>query len=165
MSSRLAAVPVHTEKSTDPRFCGRLRRLILVSAVVLGLITLLAGVTTDAPPVAVGMLAAGWVLMPTLLYAGLDRPRLRYLLAVPATLVAAGLISVLAHLEGGPVAQMGWWLITAGALYGGGLGIWFWYRWMPVPEALDDPFSPGRIVLISIHVALIVVGVAMVIGG
>jgi hypothetical protein len=50
-------------------------------------------------------------------------------------------------------------------LFGGGLGSWFWYRWMPVPEQLDDPFAPRRIALIVTHIALVVVGMALIIFG
>lgn len=153
------------EMSADPRFRRRVRRLVVVSAVMLGAITLLAALGTDARPVAIGMLASGWLLMPTLLYASMDRPRLRYLLALPATLVAVGLVMVATGLEGSAGATTGWWLITAGVLFGGGLGTWFWYRWMPVPPSLDDPFAPGRIALIALHVALIVVGMGLVIIG
>lgn len=156
-----AARPVWREMSDDRRFRGRLRRLIAISAVMLGSITLLAVTSADPSALVVAMLAAGWVLMPTLLYAGLDRPSVRYLLVVPATLVTAGLVSVALH---GPLeSAVGWWVITAGVLFGGGLGAWFWYRWMPVPDQFDDPFSSGRIALIAIHVALIVVGIFLVI--
>jgi hypothetical protein len=41
---------------------------------------------------------------------------------------------------------------------GGGLGLWLWYRLLPVPAALDDPGSPGRWLLIGVHVALVVGG-------
>lgn len=163
MIGLLTNAPVSTEMSTDPRFCARLRRLVLVSSVMLGLITLLAALSSEAPPLVIGLLALGWILMPTLLDASIERPHLRYLLALPATLVAGGLISVAIRFEGEPGAQAGWWLITAGVALGGILGAWFWFRWMPVPERLDDPFSPGRIALITAHVALIVIGVALVI--
>jgi hypothetical protein len=41
------------------------------------------------------------------------------------------------------------------------LGLWFWYRLLPVPASLDDPFSPGRWTLIAVHIAAIVVGVVL----
>ena len=49
----------------------------------------------------------------------------------------------------------------AGILLGSVLGLWFWYRVLPVPAALDDPFSPGRWTLIGIHIALIVLGLML----
>lgn len=163
MITQPETVPAPSEMSTDGRFRRRLRRLIVVSAVMLGSITLVAALSTDATPITIGLLTAGWLLMPTLLYAGLDRPRLRYSLMLPATLVSVGLIAVATGAESGSMAATGWWLVTSGVLFGGGLGSWFWYRWMPVPDGLDDPFSPGRITLIGIHVALIVIGLALVI--
>jgi hypothetical protein len=162
--ARLDAATVPREQSTDPRFCGRLRRLVVVSAVMLGSIALLAALS-DAPPFGIGLLASGWILMPTLLRAGVKRPRVRYLLALPATLVTAGLIATVTHLDAGSDATLGWWLITAGVALGGGLGMWFWYRWLPVPESLDDPFSSGRIALIATHVALILAGIGLVFAG
>ncbi|HLF61000.1 MAG TPA: hypothetical protein VI980_07485 [Acidimicrobiia bacterium] len=154
-----------TEMSFDHRFQGRLKRLILVSSVALGLIFLLAASTTDAGWTATGLLLGGWVLMPTLLYAGLGRPRFRYLLTVPAAMVSAGLLLVAVGLEGPPMAVAGWWLITAGVMLGGSLGAWFWYRLLPVPRRLDDPFSAGRWALISVHVGLVVIGAALVLLG
>ena len=41
-------------------------------------------------------------------------------------------------------------------------GTWFWFRCIPVPIALSDPFSRGRWVLIVVHVFLIVAGVTLV---
>ena len=52
-------------------------------------------------------------------------------------------------------------LVTAGILLGSVLGLWFWYRLLPVPSALDDPFSPGRWTLIGIHIAMIVLGLML----
>lgn len=135
----------------------------MVSGIMLGLITLLAALSADASPLVVAALSLGWILMPTLLHISMARPRARYLLALPATLVAVGLLSLASNLDAGSVVVSGWWLVTAGVLFGGGLGTWFWYRIMPVPESLDDPFSIGRITLIAIHVALILVGLGLVI--
>lgn len=163
MITELGARAATRELSDDPRFRGRIRRLVVVSTVMLGSITLLAALSTEAPPLVIGLLAAGWLLMPTLLHASIDRPRLRYLLALPACLVAAGLLLVATGIDDGGMAAAGWWSITAGVLLGGGLGTWFWYRWMPVPNWLDDPFSPGRITLIAIHIALVLIGMGMVI--
>jgi len=52
-------------------------------------------------------------------------------------------------------------MITAGVVFGGVLGLWFWYRLLPVPAVLDDPYAPGRWALIGIHVALITAGLMM----
>jgi hypothetical protein len=154
-----------SEMSLDSRFQGRLRRLILVSSVALGVIFLLAVVTTDAGWLARGLLLGGWILMPSLLIVGLGRPWFRYLLSVPATLVSAGLLIVTLGFNGTPQALTGWWLITAGVLFGGGLGTWFWFRLVPVPDRLTDPFATGRWALISVHVGLVLIGMAMVVLG
>jgi len=148
--------------SLDDRFQRRLRRLIVVSSVALGLITMLALATTDAGLVELALLLGGWGLMPALLYVGLAQPRWRYLLFVPALMVTTGLLMVDFGFEGPAVALIGWWLITAGVMVGGSLGAWFWYRWLPVPAKLDDPFSRGRWTLISVHVGLVVVGTVLV---
>lgn len=154
-----------TEMSLNRRFQARLRRLTLVSSVALGLIFLLAVTTTDAGWVATGLLLGGWVLMPTLLYAGLERAWFRYLLTAPATMVSAGLFLVAVGFDGPPVELAGWWLITAGVMFGGSLGAWFWYRLLPVPRRLEDPFSTGRWTLISVHVGLVVIGATLVLLG
>jgi hypothetical protein len=108
------------------------------------------------------VLAAGWALMPLILFASLRLPVLRYALVVPASLVGIGLLSVVARwLPASALAATGWVLVTAGVLLGGMLGTWFWFRLVPVPVALDDPFSPGRRLLIKVHVALIVTGLAL----
>jgi hypothetical protein len=157
MSRRL---PV--ELSADRRMARRVKRLGLVSMVALGLIWFLAVVDLGAPPWVNGMLAAGWVLMPTVLFASLARPRLRYALVLPASLVGIGLLAICAWwLPSDPLAAAGWWLMTAGIALGGGLGLWFWYRLVPVPAFLDDLNSAGRWSLIAVHVALIVLGWAM----
>lgn len=151
-----------TEMSLDLRFKRRLQRLVVVSLVFLGAIALLAWTMTDTDGLTVGLLAAGWVLMPTLLYASVANPRLRYLLAIPATLVTVGLLRITLGDSGGASSLAGWWLITAGIVMGGSLGAWFWYRWMPVPAELNDPFSRGRWALIALHAGLVVVGIVMV---
>jgi hypothetical protein len=126
------------------------------------LVWLLAVTTLDAPPLLGVALAAGWVLMPTTLFASLARPLLRYALIAPASLVGAGLLAISAWwLPADPVVAAGWLLITAGVLLGGMLGTWFWLRLLPVPHSLDDPFSRGRWALIGIHVALIVSGLGL----
>lgn len=157
----LRRVPV--ELSTDARFAGRIKRLALTAVVALGLIWWLA-VTTLATPTLAGIaLAAGWVLMPAVLLASLSRPRLRYALVVPATLVGVALLGVSVWwLPPDPLAAVGWLLITMGIGLGGVLGIWFWFRLLPVPEPLHDPFSGGRLALIGVHVGLIVTGLVLV---
>jgi hypothetical protein len=154
-----------TELTSDLRFSGRVRRLVAVSSIMLGVITLLAALSPESTPLSIGLLVSGWILMPTLLDASVTRPRLRYLLALPAMLVTVGLIIVALGMDAWSAATAGWWLLTIGVLFGGGLGSWFWYRWMPVPEQLDDPFAPRRIALIVTHIALVVVGMALIIFG
>lgn len=156
----LRRIPV--ELSTDARFARRIKRLALTSVVALGLIWWLAVTTLATPPLAGVALAAGWVLMPTVLLASLTRPRLRYALVVPATLVGVALLGVSVWwLPTHPLAAAGWLLITVGISLGGVLGLWFWFRLLPVPAALDDPFSGGRLALIGLHVGLIVTGIAL----
>lgn len=96
--------------------------------------------------------------MPTLLIASLRRPLLRYGLVAPSSLVAVGAGGL--SLDATGIARVGWLLVTAGVLFGGVLGLWFWYRMLPVPERLRDPFSPTRWLLIGAHVALVVAGLA-----
>jgi hypothetical protein len=152
----------HVELSADRRFAGRILRLAITASVALGVIWFLATVTLEAPPVVGSALAAGWASMPAILLASLGRPLLRYALVIPSTLVSLPLLAIcLAWLPAGPVAAGGWLLVTAGILLGGWLGLWFWFRLVPVPGVLDDPFGPGRLTLIGIHVALIVIGLAL----
>jgi hypothetical protein len=150
------AVPI--ELSSDLRVRGRVTRLALVSIVALGLVLGLA--TTLRPTAAILVaLALGWATMPAVLAWSLVRPAARYLLAVPASLVTLGLLAIcVTALPPASVAATGWLLMTAGVLIGGGLGIWFWYRAIPVPAALEDPFGRGRWMLIAVHVSLVVVG-------
>lgn len=153
---------VPLELTDDARFRRRVVRLSAVSAVALGLIWGLAVGTLDAPAVLLGAFLAGWILMPATLLASLSHPRLRYGLVVPASLVSVGLLAVsIGWLPGEPLAATGWLLMTAGVALGGGLGLWLWYRLLPVPAALDDPFSPARWTLVGIHVLLIVTGLAL----
>jgi hypothetical protein len=51
--------------------------------------------------------------------------------------------------------------MLAGIGLGGVMGLWLWYRLLPVPAALAHPFSPARWLLITVHVSLIVVGMAL----
>jgi hypothetical protein len=120
---------------------------------------------THDPRVAVGAygaLIAGWILMPLTLFASLVRPRLRYALVVPASLVTIALLAIVAAWPpASRVATAGWMLMTTGIAMGGALGIWFWFRLLPVPPALDHPFSRARWTLVGIHVALIVAGILL----
>ena len=75
---------------------------------------------------------------------------------------AAQMLRMRVRVPEGQVARAGWVLITTGVFLGGILGAWFWFRWLPVPAALADPFSRGRWALIAIHVCLIVFGLALV---
>jgi hypothetical protein len=154
-----ASQRIPVELTRDPRFERRIRRLTVVSAVALGLIWVMAVATLEAPLAVDSVLAAGWLLMPSTLVASLLSPRLRYGLVVPASLVSVGLLAVcLGWLPADPVVALGWLLVTAGVALGGGLGLWFWYRPLPVPARLDDPFSTGRWGLIGVHVTLVVTG-------
>lgn len=150
------------ELSTDRRFAGRVRRLALTSVVALGIIWGLAAATLEAPSFIGAGLALGWLLMPSILVASLADPRWRYALVFPASLVGSSLFAIsVAWPPEAPLAAVGWVLMTCGVLLGGLLGLWFWYRLVPVPKTLDDPFSPGRLGLIRAHVVLIVIGLLL----
>ena len=150
------------ELSNDRRMAGRVRRLARTAAVALGIIWWLAVSTLEAPPIIGASLLLGWASMPAILVMSLRRPRLRYALVLPSSLVGVPLLGITAlFLPASAVAAAGWLLMTAGILLGSALGLWFWYRVLPVPRALDDPFSAGRIALIGVHVALIVAGAAL----
>jgi hypothetical protein len=151
------------ELSDDVRFARRVRRLVAVSAVALGAIWLLWATTLETSPlVGVGLLS-GWLLMPSILWLSLGRSLLRYLLVVPASLVTVSLLSIcVSSLPSDLLARIGWLLVTSGILLGGTLGTWLWYRWIPVPSALSDPFSPSRWLLIGVHVGLISIGIAAI---
>lgn len=158
--------PVPIELSDDPGFRRRVGRLSVVSMVALGLIWALAMTTTDAPIPLDVALFLGWILMPTTLVASLGEPRIRYALIIPATLVTLGLLGIcLGWLPSSPLAVAGWWLLAGGVGYGGLLGLWFWYRLVPVPAMFDDPFSPGRWALISAHVGAVVIGFVLALLG
>ena len=145
--------------SADRQMARRVTRLGFVSLVALGLVWGLCAATISAPWWVHGALAAGWVLMPLVLFASLPRPRLRYALVLPGSLVSVGLLAIcLAWAPAEPMAAAGWWLMAGGVALGGGLGLWFWYRLLPVPAWLHDPYSTGRWGLIGLHVGLIVVG-------
>lgn len=151
------------ELTSDPAFARRVVRLAATSAVVLGLIWWLARSTLQVDALIDRALLGGWLLMPTMLTLSLRRPRLRYALAIPSGLVGAALVAIcLTSLPANGMSRLGWMLVTGGVLLGGTLGLWFWFRWMPVPPGLADPFSPGRWRLIALHVGLIVTGLILV---
>jgi len=150
------------ELTHDPPFEARVRRLSVVSLLALGVVTGLA-IRDDAHLSIVVVLTLGWILMPTLLRASQRRPMLRYTLTIPATLVAIGLtIFCLTGLPSRTLAVAGWWTITAAIWFGATLGMWLWFRWMPVPQALDDPFSTARLALIALHVGGVLTGIALI---
>jgi hypothetical protein len=158
--------PLPIELTADPGFAGRVRRLAAISATALGVLLGLAIATLAAPWPVDAALAAGWLLMPTVLIASLARARLRVALVVPSSLVSVGLLAiVLLWRPDDPVAATGWLLLTAGVLLGGVLGLWLWYRLAPVPRALDAPYANGRWALIAIHAGLVLAGLALVAGG
>lgn len=154
---------VGVEMSSDPAFLGRVRRLAAVSTVALGSMWALAINMVDAHRAIHVALFAGWVLMPTVLGLSIRRPAIRLLVAVPATLVGVALVAIcLTALPANGIARVGWLTATCGILLGGVLGAWFWYRWLPVPASLQDPYSRGRTALITVHVALVVAGLLLV---
>jgi len=115
--------------------------------------------STSLPP---SSLLAGWVLMPAVLVASLAWPIARYGLVVPASLVTLGLLAiVVAWLPPSPWAAAGGVLMLLGIGLGSVMGLWLWYRLLPVPVALEHPFSAARWRLIVAHVALIVGGMAL----
>jgi hypothetical protein len=148
----------------DPVFATRIVRLAWTAAVALGVIWWLARTMIPAQPLALHMLAAAWFLMPSVLTISLRWPLLRYALAIPSSLATLGLLLICLYAPH-PVeaARVGWLLTTAGVLLGGMLGMWFWFRWLPVPPGLVEPFSVGRWVLIGVHAGLIAGGVVLLI--
>lgn len=149
--------------SDDAQFSQRVRRLAITSAIVLALICLLATATLPVHPLVESSLVGGWLLMPSILGLSLRWPRLRYALILPSFLVSVALLAMCASARPEDrVARAGWVLVTTGVLLGGILGVWFWFRWIPVPSRLAHPFSRGRWALIAIHVLLIIVGLAVV---
>lgn len=157
-------VPRSVELSPDPAFAHRVRRLAVVSAIALGLLWWLARAMPGVPRAVPLALLGGWILMPLTLAASLRWAPVRVLVALPATLVGGALVAIsFLALPRGGVARAGWITITAGVLLGGFLGAWFWYRWLPVPASLDDPFARGRKALIGVHAALIVIGLLLVV--
>jgi len=147
------------EMTENRIFAHRVRRLVAISVVALGVIWGLAFMD-GAPGWVLVFLALGWGLMPTILAGSLHRPTLRYALVVPATVVPIGLVGMVA--SGVTSTVNGWIVMAAGILVGGFLGLWFWFRWLPVPREFDDPFAWPRVTLIGVHIALVLVGAAMV---
>jgi hypothetical protein len=88
---------------------------------------------------------------------------LRFALAVPASLVAIALTVFCAtDLPDGAAAAAGWWLVTASIWLGAGLGMWLWFRWLPVPDEFDNPFGPARLTLVAIHIGGVLAGIALI---
>jgi hypothetical protein len=151
------------ELTSEPEFARRVIRLALTSSIALGLVWMLAVVTLDLRHSLSVSLMLGWILMPSILFFSLRRPRLRYALAIPSALVGIPLLIICAtELPTDHIARTGWLFLTAGILSGGLLGIWFWFRWLPVPVSLDAPFSRGRWSLVGLHVALVVSGLVLI---
>lgn len=141
---------------------ARVRRLAVTSAWALGVIWLLWALTVGRMAGVGAALAVGWVLMPTVLWASLRHPALRYGLVLPAALVTLAV----AALALGPLpdesARPGWLALLAGVGLGGFQGAWLWFRWLPVPPSWRDPLAQGRLRLIAVHVGLVVSGMALV---
>ena len=151
------------ELTGDRTFGRRVIRLTATSVVALGLIWWLAWSTLQVGRRTDWALGIGWALMPTILAVSLRWPRLRYALALPAGAVSVALVAVcVTSLPADPMLRTGWMLVTGGVLLGGTMGLWLWFRWMPVPSKLADPFSPARWALIGLHVALVVIGLGLV---
>jgi hypothetical protein len=147
------------ELTGDRMFSHRIRRLVGVSLVALGVITWLA-VRSEGSNWAITLLVIGWILMPTLLFVSLSMPLLRYLLVVPGTTVSIGLIGMTVGADG--TEALGWFLIFLGITVGGLMGMWFWYRWVPVPRMLDDPYGWPRLTVLALHIGFILIGAALV---
>jgi hypothetical protein len=147
------------ELSPDAAFARRVVRLATVSAIMLGVIWWLSR-ERGASPMASAWLLAGWIAMPLLLAVSLWQPVLRLLLIVPSTLVTAGVL--LAAMTAEPRSHAGWLALLAGLLLGDVLGVWLWLGVAPSRGEWADPFSPSRWAAIGVHVALVLVGVAIV---
>jgi hypothetical protein len=154
------SVPI--ELSADPRFARRVQRLGSVSLIAPGLIWWVAATRLALPQALLIALLAGWWLMPAVLFGSIPLPSIRPLLIVPASLITVPVLAiVVGQYPGQPIAGLGWILIAVGLLLGCVSGGWFWFCWAPVPNALDDPFTPERWRLIVIHVALICSGMVL----
>lgn len=151
------------EMTDDRAFAFRVVRLAITSTLALGAIWALAHAGWRLQPAIGYLLLVGWMLMPAVLLASLRRPRLRYALVVPATLVTVALVALSATTTSSDgAAAAGWALVAGGVVVGDMLGIWFWFRLFPVPPALRDPFSRARWTLVGLHAVLVVSGVLLV---
>ena len=127
-----------------------------MSSVALGLLWWFS-LDADGGWPATPALAAGWLLMPLALLVSLRIPRLKYALALPASLVSfATLLLAVAMFP-----SAGWLLVSAGIAMGGLMGAWFWFGWAPVPGPLKRHDGRWRTLLIAVHVLLIVSGIAL----
>ena len=99
--------------------------------------------------------------MPSVLALSLWRPAFRYGLILPSSLVVLPLLSICAVWLPSGIAGLGWLVLTGGVMLGSGLGLWFWYPWIPVPHELSDPFSFWRLRLIGWHVGMTVSGMVI----
>ena len=73
-------------------------------------------------------------------------------------------LTTVRHFDLKHIAMFAWLPFLAadfGCMFGGVLGLWFWFRIAPVPTALNEPDAHGRWTLIGVHVALITVGWAL----
>jgi hypothetical protein len=154
------------ELTTDKRFARRVIRLAWTSLATLGFIWWLDTGTLESHwGIGVGLLG-GWVLMPSILWLSLRWPEVRYALVLPSSLVSLALLAIcLTALPDQAVPRTGWVLVTSGVFLGGLLGLWFWFRWLPVPAQLHDPFSPGRWALVCVHISLILGGLTLIVVG
>jgi hypothetical protein len=141
---------------------ARVRRLAITSAWALGVIWLLWALTVARAPLVGVALALGWILMPTVLWASLHRPSLRFGLILPATLVTGGVASVAFGPLPDDVTRAGWLALLAGLGMGGVQGAWLWFGWFPVPPAFRDPLAKTRLRLIVAHVTLVLLGMVLV---
>lgn len=166
MTARSTTGPATTAFRADPTAAVAMRRrvarLAAVSAVALGLIWWLALERTIAPAAASAALVAGWLLMPTVLVAGLAIPNLTRFLVVPSTLVTLPVVAI-AAVPWAPdgLARFAWTAVAVGLLLGDVLGLWLWLGVFPTPGPLRDPRSPLRWASIVVHVAPIVGGLVL----
>jgi len=155
--------PEPVEMTGDAGFRRRVVRLAVTSAVALGAVWFLWATTVEGHPAVGAGLLAGWLLMPAVLGLSLRWPKIRYAVAVPSALVSLSLVAVCGlFLPESGVARAGWILLTVGVLLGAGMGAWFWYRWIPVPASWSRPFSPGRWLLVGVHLGLVGGGIALI---
>jgi len=150
------------EMTTDRIFGHRVRRLVVITAVGLGVLAGFAYLD-GAPLWALGMLGFGSLSVPFTLACSLRRPRARRALLVPAVAVPIGLAGVAGAASEATAA--GWIVALAGLAAGAFLGLWFWFRWLPVPWILDDPFGWPRVALVGVHIGLILAGGALIAAG